>query len=85
MHYVLSEQEESTIVVQEQKLSEENQVKGSKLPSTGGSEEQHTGNNRQWGTKRKRPMEEDEEMRKIFPFFPILTFWLIYMTVYPFH
>ncbi|KAG4967034.1 hypothetical protein JHK87_032685 [Glycine soja] len=59
--------EESTIVVQEQKLSEENQVKGSKLPSTGGGEEQHTGNNRQWGTKRKRPMEEDEEMRKINP------------------
>ncbi|TKY67593.1 calmodulin binding [Spatholobus suberectus] len=58
--------EESTIIVQEQKLLEENQVRGSKLQSTGG-EEQHTSKNWQWGTKRKRLVEEDEEMRKINP------------------
>ncbi|RDY01317.1 hypothetical protein CR513_15361, partial [Mucuna pruriens] len=58
--------EESTIIVQEQKLLEENPVEGSKLQSTD-DEEQHTCKNWQWGTKRKRPVEEDEEMRKINP------------------
>ncbi|KHN39815.1 hypothetical protein glysoja_020555 [Glycine soja] len=59
--------EENTIIVQEQKLLEENQVKGSKFLSTDGGEEQHTSKNWQWGTKRKRTVEEDEEMRKISP------------------
>lgn len=69
-------EESTTIIVQEQKLSEENKVKGSKLKSTGG-EEQHTSKNWQWGTKRKRPVEEDEKMRKINPpkpnFLPIVS------------
>ncbi|XP_020214181.1 uncharacterized protein LOC109798360 [Cajanus cajan] len=59
--------EESTIIVQKQKLWEKNHVRGSsKLQSTGG-EEQHMSKNWQWGTKRKRLVEEDEEMGKINP------------------
>ncbi|CAJ1933584.1 unnamed protein product [Sphenostylis stenocarpa] len=58
--------EKSNIIDQEQKLLEENKVQGSKLKSTGG-EKQHTSKNWYWGTKRKRPVEEDEEMRKINP------------------
>ncbi|XP_022633802.1 putative uncharacterized transmembrane protein DDB_G0290641 [Vigna radiata var. radiata] len=59
-------EESTTIIIEEQKLSEENEVKGGKLKSIGG-EEQHTSKNWQWGTKRKRPVEEEEEMRKINP------------------
>ncbi|KAK7264262.1 hypothetical protein RJT34_31868 [Clitoria ternatea] len=58
--------EESIVIVEEQKLLEENQVKNSKLQRTSstGSEEQHTGKNWQWATKRKRPVQDNEEMEK---------------------
>ncbi|XP_061340619.1 calmodulin binding protein PICBP-like [Gastrolobium bilobum] len=59
--------EESTIIVQDQELLEENQVKASKLHSTSskGGEEQNTSKNWQWATRCKRPMQDEEEMRKI--------------------
>jgi len=60
IHMTKVPEESTSTIVQEQNLSEEN------LKSTGG-EEQHTSKNWQWGTKRKRPVEEDEEMRKINP------------------
>ncbi|KAK7312313.1 hypothetical protein VNO77_36087 [Canavalia gladiata] len=61
--------QESTIIVQDQKLLEENQVKASKFQSTSCTvgEEQHTRINWQWSTKRKRSVEDDEKMRKINP------------------
>ncbi|XP_027909633.1 uncharacterized protein LOC114168864 [Vigna unguiculata] len=59
-------EESTTIIIQEQKFSEENEVKSSNLKSTGG-EEKHANKNWQWGTKRKRAVEEEEEMRKINP------------------
>ncbi|KAL2328993.1 hypothetical protein Fmac_022420 [Flemingia macrophylla] len=57
---------ESTTMVREHKLLEENQVRGSKLQITGG-EERHLSKKWQWGTKRKRLVKEDEEMRRINP------------------
>ncbi|XP_027355413.1 uncharacterized protein LOC113865206 [Abrus precatorius] len=52
-----------------QNILEENQVKSSKFQSRSctGGEEQHTSKKWQCATKRKRPMEDDEEMRKINP------------------
>ncbi|KAK7404413.1 hypothetical protein VNO78_05295 [Psophocarpus tetragonolobus] len=63
-----SEETEESTAIQEQKLLEENQVKvdSSKVQSTGGVG-QHTSKNYQWGIKRKRAVEEEEEMRKINP------------------
>ncbi|KAJ1393602.1 Calmodulin-binding domain, plant [Sesbania bispinosa] len=72
------EPEESTIIVQDQKLLEEDQVRASKFHTACciGGEEQSTGKNCQWAARHKRPVQDFEEMRKINPrkpnFLPLL-------------